>query len=38
VHVFREPHTAYEVEFVDDEGETTAMVPLTPPQIRPYVS
>lgn len=34
VHVFHQPRLAYEVEFVDDEGETVAMVPLEPAQIR----
>ncbi len=37
VHVFRQPHTAYEVEFVDADGRTTASATLTPAQIRPLV-
>jgi hypothetical protein len=36
VHVFHQPNTAYEVEFVDDDGKTIAMATLTPDQIRPY--
>jgi hypothetical protein len=34
VHVFHAPRTAYEVEFVDDEGTTTAMATLTRDQFR----
>jgi hypothetical protein len=35
VHVFHRPYTAYEVEFTDSDGMTTAMVTLTADQIRP---
>jgi hypothetical protein len=35
VHVFERPRRAYEVEFVDREGQTVAMVTLGPEQIRP---
>jgi hypothetical protein len=35
VHVFHHPRVAYEVEFSDAEGQTIAMLPLTPEQIRP---
>jgi Domain of unknown function (DUF4926) len=35
VHVFDEPRLAYEVEFSDADGQTVAMLPLTPDQIRP---
>jgi hypothetical protein len=35
VHVFHEPRLAYEVEFSDTDGQTVAMLPLTPDQIRP---
>jgi Domain of unknown function (DUF4926) len=34
VHIFHRPHTAYEVEFADSEGVTTAMVTLTAEQLR----
>jgi Domain of unknown function (DUF4926) len=34
VHVFEEPHQAYEVEFTDGKGRTVAQVPLTSDQIR----
>jgi hypothetical protein len=36
VHIFRTPSTAYEVEFVDDEGETLAMTTLTADVLEPY--
>jgi Domain of unknown function (DUF4926) len=36
VHIFREPDLAYEVEFVDDDGRTIAMVPLTLDKLRPH--
>jgi hypothetical protein len=35
VHVFHEPRLAYEVEFSDADGQTVAMLPLTPDQVRP---
>jgi hypothetical protein len=35
VHVFHRPDTAYEVEFVDDDGTTIALATLAPDQIRP---
>jgi len=38
VHVFHSPNTAYEVEFVDDDGTTTAMATLTRDQFRPCSS
>jgi hypothetical protein len=34
VHIFDEPNTAYEVEFVGTDGKTIAMATLTPDQIR----
>ncbi|HEX5203261.1 MAG TPA: DUF4926 domain-containing protein [Actinoplanes sp.] len=34
VHVFHRPRLAYEVEFVDRDGATVAMVTLTPEQVR----
>jgi hypothetical protein len=34
VHVFHKPTPAYEVEFVDPDGATTAMVTLTGDQVR----
>lgn len=34
VHIFHRPNLAYEVEFVDDDGATVAMVALTPDQVR----
>jgi hypothetical protein len=34
VHVFHTPNTAFEVEFVDDDGTTTAMATLTRDQFR----
>lgn len=33
VHIHTNPHLAYEVEFVDSDGETTAMFPVLPHQI-----
>jgi hypothetical protein len=36
VDVFETPTTAYEVEFVDADGTTRAMVTLTADQLRPY--
>jgi uncharacterized protein DUF4926 len=36
VHVFHVPDTAYEVEFVDDDGTTAAMTTLTRDQFRPW--
>jgi hypothetical protein len=38
VHVFEEPHQAYEVEFTDGSGRTIAQVPLTSDQIRQVAS
>lgn len=35
VHLFHRPYTAYEVEFTDADGATTAMVTLTADQLRP---
>jgi hypothetical protein len=35
VHIFHRPYTAYEVEFTDSGGATTAMVTLTADQLRP---
>jgi Domain of unknown function (DUF4926) len=35
VHVFDQPRRAYEVEFVDEDGTTTATATLLPEQIRP---
>lgn len=35
VHVFTTPRSAYEVEFVDDDGQTLAMATLTPEQVIP---
>jgi hypothetical protein len=34
VHVFHQPNTAYEVEFVGDDGTTIALATLSPDQIR----
>ena len=34
VHVFRRPDLAYEVEFVEPDGTTAAMVTLTADQVR----
>jgi hypothetical protein len=34
VHIFHRPHTAYEVEFTDADGSTTAMVTVTADQLR----
>lgn len=34
VEVYETPNLAYEVEFCNDEGETTAMLALLPYQIR----
>jgi hypothetical protein len=36
VDVFEIPTTAYEVEFVEADGTTRAMVTLTADQLRPY--
>jgi Domain of unknown function (DUF4926) len=36
VYLFESPAPAYEVEFVDDDGSTRAMVTLTADQLRPY--
>jgi hypothetical protein len=36
VYLFGTPTAAYEVEFVDADGSTRAMVTLTADQIRPY--
>jgi uncharacterized protein DUF4926 len=38
VHVFQTPNTAFEVEFVDDDGMTTAMATLTRDQFRRWNS
>jgi uncharacterized protein DUF4926 len=35
VHIFHRPYPAYEVEFTDSGGATTAMVTLTADQLRP---
>jgi len=35
VHVFHKPSTAYEVEFVNDDGSTIAMITVTANQLRP---
>ena len=35
VAVFDQPDRAYEVEFVDDEGGTRAMLALKPDELRP---
>ena len=34
VEVYENPNLAYEVEFCNDEGETTAMLALLPHQVR----
>jgi hypothetical protein len=34
VHVFHRPRLAYEIEFVDEDGATIALTPLTPDQVR----
>ena len=34
VHIFHRPYTAYEVEFTDSDGTTTAMVTVTADQLR----
>jgi Domain of unknown function (DUF4926) len=34
VHVYAAPHLAYEVEFVNPDGTTRALITLTPDQIR----
>lgn len=36
VHIFRTPSTAYEVEFVDDDGVTLAMTTLTEGMLESY--
>lgn len=36
VHIFGD-HEAYEVEFADGDGQTTAMLALTPQQIMPLL-
>jgi hypothetical protein len=38
VHVFHTPRTAYEVEFVDDDGTTAAMATLTRDQFHPWTA
>ncbi|MBV7404233.1 DUF4926 domain-containing protein [Enterobacter sp. ENT03] len=38
VHIHEQPYLAYMVEFVDDQGRTTAMPDLLPEQITDYVS
>jgi hypothetical protein len=38
VHIFRTPSTAYEVEFVDEEGETLAMATLAEDALEPFGS
>lgn len=35
VYIHEQPQLAYEVEFCDDEGRTTATVPLRPEQLEP---
>ncbi|HYN94884.1 MAG TPA: DUF4926 domain-containing protein [Pilimelia sp.] len=35
VHVFHSPRLAYEVEFVNSDGETAALVTLRPDQVHP---
>jgi hypothetical protein len=35
VYLFHTPTTAFEVEFVDEDGSTRAMVTLTADQLRP---
>lgn len=35
VMAFSSPYEAYEVEFLNDDGETIAMLPLKPEQIEP---
>jgi hypothetical protein len=35
VHVHDDPEPAYEVEFTDAEGRTTALTTLHPDQVRP---
>jgi hypothetical protein len=34
VHIFHRPYTAYEIEFTDEDGRTTAMVTLTADRFR----
>ncbi|MEV4758008.1 DUF4926 domain-containing protein [Micromonospora sp. NPDC049559] len=34
VHVFDQPRRAYEVEFVDEDGETIATAAVRPEQLR----
>jgi hypothetical protein len=36
VHIFRTPSTAYEVEFVDDAGETLALTTLAEDSLEPF--
>jgi len=36
VYVHEKPSEAYEVEFVDKNGYTTALLTLTPAQLEPY--
>lgn len=36
VCIYTNPHLAYEVEFVDSDGETTAMFAVLPHQIELY--
>jgi hypothetical protein len=38
VHVFDTPRTAYEVEFVDDDGTTAAITTLTRDQFQPWTA
>ncbi len=35
VEIYREPTLAYEVEFVNPDGTTRALLTLTPGQVRP---
>ena len=36
VYIHEKPSEAYEVEFVDKDGHTTALLTLTPAQLEPY--
>jgi hypothetical protein len=38
VHVYDNPSLAYEVEFVNPDGSTRALLTMTPNQLRPLTS
>jgi hypothetical protein len=36
VHIHEFPQPAYEVEFADDQGQSTVVTTLRPDQVRPF--